>query len=64
MNTMNAAFNEASELHCAISTHKCYTEYVLRALLNCTLLVSHAARSPSMVRPLVDAPLGFCTGWT
>lgn len=64
MNTMNVALNKASELHCAISTHKCHTEYALGALLYCTLLVNHAARSPSTVHPLVGTPLGFCIGWT
>ena len=64
MNTMNAALSKSSKLHCAISTHKCHTEYVLGALLNYTSLVGRAARNPSPVRPLVGTALRFCTGWT
>lgn len=43
MHTMNAALNKPSKLHCAISNHKCHTEYVPGVLLNYTSLVSHAA---------------------
>lgn len=64
MNTINAALNKSSKLHCAISTHKCHAEYLLGALLNYTSLVSHAARGPSPVRPLVGTALRFCTGGT
>lgn len=64
MNTINAALNKSSKLHCDISTHKCHTESVFGALLNYPSLVRCPAQGCSLLWHLVGMALCFCMGWT